>query len=306
VTISSSGGVDVNDTARVTSATPDGNASNNQATGGVSFAASADLTIAKTAPASVPLDGTFVYTVSVDNAGPSTASNVVVTDVLPAGVEFVSAVASVGTFTVVSNVVTWNLGTVAVADPVRTLQITVHVLPTAPATLINTASVTSSTADPNSANNLVTTTTTVVGTDLWISKAGVVSAGNPSGALVYTITVHNTPGFVADSTPTSGTGGPNAAANVVVVDTLPLDNKKLIVQFLSPNCTYNPGAHQVTCTAATLPAGTNVTFEIQVQIKGSVGNIVNVATVTSTTPDPNLANNTDTVNNVVKGGTGKQ
>ena len=37
-----------------------------------------------------------------------------------------------------------------------------------------------------------------------------------------------------------------------------------------------------------------------------MGNIVNVATVTSTTPDPNLANNTDTVNNVVKGGTGKQ
>ena len=147
----------------------------------MSFAGSADLTIAKTAPASVLLDGTFVYTVSVDNAGPSTASNVVVTDVLPAGVEFVSAVASVGTFTVVSNVVTWNLGTVAVADPVRTLQITVHVLPTAPATLVNTASVTSSTADPNSANNLVTTTTTVVGTDLWISKAGVVPAGNPSG-----------------------------------------------------------------------------------------------------------------------------
>jgi uncharacterized repeat protein (TIGR01451 family) len=306
VTITSSQGVDVNDVARVTSLTPDPNAGNNQAAAGVSFAASADLFITKTAPVSVNLDSTFVYTISVDNDGPSTATNVVVVDTLPSGVEFVSAVASVGTFTVVNGVVTWNLGTVAVTDPVQTLQITVHVLPTTGATLVNNASVSSATADPNTANNQVTTSTQVIGTDLWISKTGVVSAANPAPALIYTITVHNEPGSAPDSTPTSGTGGPNAAQNVVVVDTLPLDNKKMIVQFLSPNCAYNPGTHQVTCTAATLPAGTSVTFEIQVQIRGSVGNIVNVATVTTTTFDPNLTNNTDTVNNVVQGGSGKK
>jgi len=42
-----------------------------------------------------------------------------------------------------------------------------------------------------------------------------------------------------------------------------------------------------------------------VQIKGSVGMITNRATVTSDTFDPTSANNTDTVNNVVKGGTGQ-
>lgn len=304
VTISSSEGVDVNDIALATSPTPDPDSSNNQAMSGVSFEASADLVVSKTAPASVPLDGTFVYTVSVDNLGPSTANNVVVTDVLPAGVEFVSAVTAVGTINVVNGTVTWMLGTVAVADPVRTLQVTVHVLPSTPATLVNNASVTSATSDPNGANNQAATSTQVTGTDLWIAKSGTAPAGNPAGALVYRITVFNRAGFVTDSTPTSGNGGPNAAQNVVVTDTLPLDSKKLIVQFMSPGCTYDSGAHTVTCTAASLAAGTDVTFEIQVQIKGSVGTVANSASVTSDTFDPNLSNNADTVNNTVKGSTG--
>ncbi len=304
VSITSSEGVDVNDIARATSPTPDPDLSNNEAMSGVSFEASADLVITKSGPATVPLDGTFTYTLSVDNLGPSTAANVVVTDVLPAGVEFVSAAAAVGTINVVNGTLTWMLGTVAVADPVRTIDITVHVLPSTSATLVNNASVTSATPDPNGANNQATTTTQVNGTDLWIAKSGAAPAGNPAGALVYRITVFNRPGFVTDSTPTSGNGGPNAAQNVVVTDTLPLDNKKLVVQFMSPGCAYDSAAHTVTCTAASLAAGTDVTFEIQVQIKGSVGTIANSVSVTSDTFDPNLSNNADTVNNTVKGSTG--
>jgi uncharacterized repeat protein (TIGR01451 family) len=304
VSFTTNEGIDVNDIARVTSATPDPDAGNNEASSGVSFVGSADLSITKTGPASVQLDSTFQYTISVDNLGPSTASNVVVVDVLPSGVEFVSAVASVGTFTAISGTITWTLGTVAVADPVRTLVVTVHVLPTTGATLVNNASVSSSTSDPNGANNQATLTTQVTGTDLWIAKSGTALAGNPSGALVYRITVYNMAGQAPDDTPTSGFGGPNAAQNVVVVDHLPLDKKKLIVQFLTPGCTYNSGTHEVTCSVASLPAGTAVTFEIQVQIKGSVGTITNTVQVTSSTFDPNTSNNADTVNNVVKGGTG--
>jgi uncharacterized repeat protein (TIGR01451 family) len=305
VAITSNDGVDVNDVAVAASVTPDPEDANNQASDGLSFTSSADLLITKSGPASVDLGSSFDYTLSVDNLGPSTASGVVVTDVLPVGVSYVSGVPSVGTVNVVGNTITWNLGSVAPADPVRTLVVTVQLLPNTPATLLNNASVTSATADPNGANNLATWSTTVVGTDLWIAKTGTVPAGNPAGALVYAITVHNKAGSAPDATPTSGSGGPNAAANVVVVDTLPLDNKKLIVQFLSPGCTYSAATHQVTCTVASLAAGTSVIFEIQGQIKGSVGTVTNVASVTSTTFDPTLGNNTDTVNNVVQGSTGK-
>lgn len=305
VAITSNDRVDVNNIATVTSATPDPNLANNEATAGLSFSASADLSLAKSGPASVDLGDTFNYTLSVDNAGPSTATNVVVTETLPAGVDFVSATASVGTFTHIGGVITWNLGNVAPADPVRTLVITVKVRPDTPATLINNGSVSSDTADPNSANNLAILSTTVVGTDLWLEKAGIVLAQNPAGALIYRITVHNKPGQAPDDTPTSGNGGPNPALNVVVTDPLPLDAKKMIVQFVSPGCVYDQASHTVTCTTASLPAGTSVTFEIQVQIRGSVGSITNEATVTSPTFDPNTNNNRDTVNNVIQGSTGK-
>jgi uncharacterized repeat protein (TIGR01451 family) len=296
---------DINDTATVTSATSDPVTVNNVASGSVSFTASADLQIIKTGPTQVNFLGTVTYTVSVDNLGPSGAAGVVVSDTLPAGLQFVSAVASAGTYTAIGNTITWNLGNVAVADPVRTLVITATVLPGSPATLINNAQVTSTTADPNTANNLATWSTTVVGTDLWLEKQGIVSAQNPAGALIYRITVHNDAGFAPDDTPTSGFGGPNAAGNVVVVDNLPLDSKKMVVQFLSPGCTYDAALHRVTCSVASLAAGTSVTFEVQVQVKGSNGSLLNTATVTTSTFDPNTANNVDRVTNVVQGGSGK-
>jgi len=168
--------------------------------------------------------------------------------------------------------------------------------------LSNTAVVTSPSSPQASATSTTLVTTSA---DLWMEKTGTAPAGNPSGALVYRLTVHNHPGSAADSTPTSGVGGPSDAQNVQVVDTLPLDPKKLIVQFMSPNCAYNMNTHRVTCTAATVPYGTSVSFEIQVQIKGSAGTVTNVATLSSATPDSSSSNNTDSVNNVVQGGTGK-
>ena len=432
VRVTSNDDVDVDDLAIVTSATPDPATANNQAEAGLSFDASADLSITKTGPATATAGTQFAYTLSVDNAGPSTATNVVVSDELPDDVDFVSAVASVGSFTAVAGTITWNLGNVAPGDPLRTLVITVKVHPDAVDPLVNNANVTSTTSDPNTANNqatwtvgldavagltlaktdspdpvtagnpltytltvgnagpstavdVVVTDTLPAGTtlvsavggtgstvcaevqlgvvscevgdldpgesetifitvlvaasvpngtvlhnvavatsptdpdgasafadttvsaraDLWMEKTGERTAGNPAGALTYRLTVHNHPGSAPDDTPTSGAGGPSDAQNVVVVDTLPLTNKKLIVQFLTPGCTYSAATHLVTCTAATVPFGTSATFEIQVQIKGSVGTITNRATLTSSTPDPVAGNNTDTVNNVVQGSTGK-
>ena len=432
VDVTSNDDVDVDDIARVSSATPDPATANNEATAGLSFDASADLSITKTGPSTATAGTQFTYTLTVDNAGPSTADNVVVSDELPANVDFVSASTTTGTFTAVAGTVTWNLGNVAPADPARTLAITVFVHPDATSPLVNNASVTSTTSDPNASNNLATWTVTlnavagltltktdspdpvlagnnltytvtvgnagpstaqdVVVTDalpsgttfvsavggtgstacaevalglvscevgdldpgesetlfitvkvgasvpdgtvltntavassptdpdgaqatatttvraqaeLWMEKTGTALAGNPAPAIVYRLIVHNHAGSAPDDTPTSGAGGPSDAQNVVVTDNLPLTNKKMTVQFLSPSCVYDKPLHRVTCSTATLPAGTSVVYEIQVQIQGSVGPIVNTATVTSSTPDPFASNNSDTVTNVIKGGTGK-
>jgi uncharacterized repeat protein (TIGR01451 family) len=112
------------------------------------LAAQADLEISKAdSPDPVTVGDNLTYTITVTNNGPDAAANVVVTDILPSGVTFVSA--SPGCVHA-AGVVTCNLGTIAVGDSVT---ITIVVTVTAPGTISNTATVTSDTLDPNTANN---------------------------------------------------------------------------------------------------------------------------------------------------------
>jgi uncharacterized repeat protein (TIGR01451 family) len=67
----------------------------------------ADVAIGKTGSASVFAASNLVYTISVTNFGPSSASGVVVTDALPATVTFVSAT---GGGLNNSGIVNWILG----------------------------------------------------------------------------------------------------------------------------------------------------------------------------------------------------
>ena len=134
-------------------------------------------------------------------------------------------------------------------------------------------------------------------------------AGNPAPVVTYTLYVHNNAGCETDAqsgaTPNCGAGGPSDAQGITVTDKLPLDYKKVTVQFLSPQCTWTKATNTVVCTTATIPAGATATFVIEVQVQGTVGTITNTATVTSTTADPVIANNTNAAAIVVKGGTGK-
>jgi|GEM_PF-1749578 len=120
------------------------------------LAEQADLEISKAdSPDPVTVGDNLTYTITVTNRGPDPATKVVVTDTLPSGVTFVSAspwcVHSAG-------VVTCNLGTIPAGDSVT---ITIVVTPTAPGTISNTATVTSDTLDPNTANNSDTEPTEV-------------------------------------------------------------------------------------------------------------------------------------------------
>src|SRR5262249_19131227 len=72
------------DGANATTTTPESDLTNNHATFTTTVTASADVEIVKTGPPTPPDVGTnFTYTLTVRNNGPSTATNVVVTDTLP-------------------------------------------------------------------------------------------------------------------------------------------------------------------------------------------------------------------------------
>jgi uncharacterized repeat protein (TIGR01451 family) len=121
-------------------------------------ASSADLSLTKSdSPDPVTVGQELTYTITVSNAGPDAAQNVSVTDTLPAGVTFGSASASQGTCSGTATV-TCSLGTIAASGSAT---VTIKVTPTAAGTLSNTASVSSTTADPDSVDTSDTEETTV-------------------------------------------------------------------------------------------------------------------------------------------------
>ena len=129
-------------TATVSATTIDPNSSNNTSSVGTTPVAQADLSMAKTVSNGAPNVGSNVtFTITVTNLGPSSAANVQVSDVLPAGYTFVSATPSVGSYSSATGV--WNgIGTLAL-NASATLTITATVQPAGP--YLNTA--TASTTD---------------------------------------------------------------------------------------------------------------------------------------------------------------
>jgi hypothetical protein len=126
----------------------DGYGATDSAVIAVSVTASADVLVFKTGPASVHTGSNVTYTIIVTNHGPSTASNVVVYDQLPAGFSFVSATPTESS--VSNNLVTWlafNLGN----HKTTNLHITARSRGSGEFT--NVAFSTSDTPDPNPANN---------------------------------------------------------------------------------------------------------------------------------------------------------
>jgi uncharacterized repeat protein (TIGR01451 family) len=117
-----------------------------------------DVSVTKTdAPDPVEVGGTLVYSIGAANAGPDTATKVVVSDSLPQSVSLVSVSTSQGSCsgspTVVCNV--GSLGAGAAAT------VTIVVTPRLAGMITNTATVTSTQVDRDPANNTATATTEV-------------------------------------------------------------------------------------------------------------------------------------------------
>jgi uncharacterized repeat protein (TIGR01451 family) len=206
----------------------------------------------------------IIYTLTVSNNGPLAASNVVVTDTLPAEVSYVSddcGAANLPPFT-------WNVGTLANG---ATASCNVTVTANSAGVIANTASVSADQNDPLPANNSATATLTAsLDADLALSKNGVVNGAQ----IVYTLTVSN--------------NGPLAASNVVVTDTLPAE-----ISYVSDDC----GAANLppfTWNVGTLANGATASCNVTVSASSAAA-ITNSASVSADQNDPVPANNSATV-----------
>src|SRR5262249_37365002 len=164
----------------------------------------ADLAVSKAVSNPTPNFGeTITFTINLRNSGPDAATGVTLTDQLPAGVSFVSANASQGTYNDVSGV--RSIGTVA-SSATATLTIAARV--TAVAAILTTAAISHSDQfDPNTANNSDSTSANPQSADLVLAKTVSDATPNVGDQVTFAVTLFNS--------------GPHAATGVQVTDLLP-------------------------------------------------------------------------------------
>jgi uncharacterized repeat protein (TIGR01451 family)/fimbrial isopeptide formation D2 family protein len=173
---------------------------------GISMAGGADLAIAKTAPAKYTPGQPLTYTLVVTNAGPSTSTNALVEDVLPAGLTGVTwtAVFTGGASGTASGSGNVNTNVTVPKGGRATYTVRATAEATLAGVLTNTATVTPTDGDPdpNPDNNTSTGASTAAPVaDLQIVKTDSSATYTPGLPVTYTITVTNAgPSFVRGAT----------------------------------------------------------------------------------------------------------
>jgi uncharacterized repeat protein (TIGR01451 family) len=248
-------------------------------------ASPADLAVTKTGPAAANAGTIISYTITVTNNGPNPAINAALADSIPAGTTFASLVSPGGWSCTTPPVngtgsINCSIASLAAGSAVFTLDVNG---PASPATVSNTASVSSSSTDNTPANNSATLNTNVIFTaDLSIIKTATATAAQGTN-VTYNISLTN--------------NGPNPATSVSLTDALPANTTFVsTAQNTGPafSCT-NPSVGTngtITCTNASLASGVNATFTIVATVSGSapIGTLNNTANVTTTSTDPTTPN----------------
>jgi uncharacterized repeat protein (TIGR01451 family) len=121
----------------------------------------ADNALSMTASATnVLTNGIIVFTIGMTNYGPSTSSNVLVSDSLPSGVTLLSTNSTIGSVTRSGLNEFWSIGTLA---PNSGAQLTLTMSSSSVGAVFNSAIVQADTLDPNSDDNSASATVNVVG-----------------------------------------------------------------------------------------------------------------------------------------------
>src|SRR5262249_4649946 len=230
-------------TVTVSSPTTDTTPANNSASAQTPVDANADVEVTKAvAPTTGILVGdTVTFTVQATNNGPNAATGVVVTDLLPAGLSFVSASPTQGTYT--DSTGEWVISSLAAGQSV---QLTIQAQVTQPGNITNLAVKTGGNEpDPNPGND---------------SGAATINAAVDADVAVITTADNTTPseGQNVTFTVTATNRGPSDATGIEVEDAVPAG--LTLVSATASQGGYDPPSG--TWTVGDLTASTSATLTV--------------------------------------------
>ncbi len=244
----------------------------------------ADVSIVKTANQTTILQGQNAsFTLSIKNNGPDTAQNVTVTDPIPAGLT-VFSISDNRCSDNLQGAITCNFGSMTNG---QTIPVTITYKTTIQTTCslhTNIATVATTTAGDNPANNQSSASMTVTcpvpqTTDLTIQKSGPSTPVPQGNVVTYTITASNS--------------GPASAPSVTVRDTIPAG-----LTFLSGSsdnrCTQQ--GTDVVCSLNSMSASQTIVLTVvfQSSTQTACGELTNTATIATTGTETNTGNNSAT------------
>ena len=236
----------------------------------------ADLSITKSGSTTATAGTSLVYTLAMNNAGPSTATSVLVTDTLPVGMTSTSATGTGWICSAVVRAISCTRDSLAVgAGPA--ISVNVYVDPSARGTLTNRSRISSTLGDPNTANNTSNLNTTVSGAaDLSLTK--IVSNATPyvGNTVAFTVTVTN--------------NGPSQATGVTIQDLLP--DGYTYTGYSTNQGTYDSGTGVWTVGSLSLDASKYLRLNATVKPSGTYSNNAQVSAHNET--DSNSSNDSAT------------
>ncbi len=261
----------------------DPNPLNNSDAESVNAAPAADLRVTKAVSDAAPGVGALVtYTIAVTNLGPNDATSAEVSDALPAGVAFVSARASQGSYDAGTGI--WTLGAVpATGTEILTADGPRH--GTRHPGQHGDAPVEHTGRSERGERHRNRDADIVVVADLSLTKTPSVPAAAAGTSFTWTVAVVN--------------NGPSTAVGASVTDSFPVPFTGVTWTCTASSgsrCTSPSGTGTI-ATTVDLLAGGSATF-VATGLSAPVGSgpLVNVATVAvaAGTTDPDLSNNSDT------------
>ena len=217
----------------------------------------ANLSITKT-DSVIPVNPgqAFTYTLTVNNAGPSTATSIVVSDNVPSQFTVTSVTSPIGSCGNVGNAVTCTLASMSSGAPAWVITVNVTANANTPGGIYtNTATVSGAENDPTPGNNTANRSTTVRSwADLAISKTDGVASVTAGTSTTYTITVTN--------------NGPTVEpAGVVISDTIPAGHRGIAFRARLRHL----GRHVPCTTTTTLAVGASKSYQLTLAVAPDYG-----------------------------------